>query len=159
MLVWLRVEDWIVNTPVGELLRAKGNAVETIAPMATVQEAVRRMSVRRIGCLAVVSKQGRLSGLISERDCLWRTLAAGKTPRNRCVRECMTPLSRATIVTPSHTVEECMRLITGGRQRHLLVLDGNRLAGVVSIGDVVKFLIGDRQATIESLEKYIEGTL
>lgn len=148
-----------MNTPISDLLRSKGTVVETIEPSATVLEAIRKMRECRIGCLVVVSKAGKLSGLISERDCLWRSVAEGLSPRKILVKELMTPARKLTMVTPAHTVDDCMNLMTTGRHRHLPVLKGTALAGLISIGDVVKFLLGDQQATIQSLEKYIEGSL
>lgn len=148
-----------MNTTVGDLLRVKGSAVETIPPTTTILDAIKRMSAHRIGCLAVVAKNGRLSGIISERDCLWKTVAEEESPRKTLVKDKMTPIARMTTVSPTHTVEDCMSLITTGRHRHLLVLDGRKLVGLISIGDVVKYLLGDQEATIQSLEKYIEGSL
>ena len=148
-----------MNTPVSDMLRIKGSAVETIRPTATILEAVKRMTERRIGCLAVVSSNGRLSGVISERDCLWKTLATEESPRKTQVKEKMTPIQKMSTVTPTHTVDDCMSLMTSGRHRHLLVLENNKLVGLISIGDVVKHILGDQQATIQSLQKYIEGSL
>lgn len=148
-----------MNTLISDLLRSKGFVVETIEPSATVLDAIRKMRECRIGCLVVVSKSGKVSGLLSERDCLWRSIADGLSPRKMLVKEAMTPVRKLTTVTLTHTVDDCMNLMTTGRHRHLPVLKGTTLAGLISIGDVVKFLLGDQQATIQSLEKYIEGSL
>ena len=148
-----------MNMPIGDVLRAKGAAVETIAPSATVLDAIRQMRAHRIGCLVVVSAARRVSGLVSERDCMWRTVAEGRSPRTMLVKEIMTPLRKLTTVTSEQTVNDCMNLMTEGRHRHLPVMQGAKLTGLISIGDVVKFLLGDQQATIQSLEKYIEGSL
>ena len=147
-----------MSTTVGDLLRVKGTAVETIAPTDTVLEAVRRMSERHIGCLAVVTKTGKLSGILSERDCLWKVFAPGSSPRTKLVKDAMTPIAQMDTVVPAQTVEECMGLITRERHRHLPVLEDGKLAGLISIGDVVKFMLDSQQATIQSLEKYITGT-
>ncbi|HOO19934.1 MAG TPA: CBS domain-containing protein [Kiritimatiellia bacterium] len=147
-----------MSMTVGDLLRIKGSAVETITAEQTVLEAIRRMAQKHIGCLAVVTKTGKLSGIVSERDCLWKIVAAGKSPKTHSVRDAMTPLRQMQTVTPAQTVEDCMALISGRRHRHLPVLEGGRLAGMVSIGDVVKTLLDAQQATIDSLEKYITGT-
>lgn len=147
-----------MSTTVGDLLRVKGSAVETTTAEQTVLEAIRRMNEKHIGCLAVVTKSGKLSGIVSERDCLWKIVAAGLSPKTHSVKDAMTPLRQMQTVTPAHTVEECMALISGRRHRHLPVLEGGRLAGMVSIGDVVKTLLDAQQATIDSLEKYITGT-
>ena len=147
-----------MSTTVGDLLRIKGAKVETITATEPLLEAVRRMSARRIGCLAVVTKAGKLSGILSERDILWKVVAAGKSPKTNTVKDAMTPIAQMDTVTPAQTVEECMALITGKRHRHLPVLEDGKLAGLISIGDVVKFMLDSQQATIQSLEKYITGT-
>ena len=147
-----------MSTTVGDLLRIKGTKVETITAAETVLEAIRRMSEKHIGCLAVVTKAGKLSGILSERDVLWKIVAAGKSPKTQTVKDAMTPLKQMDTVTPAQTVEECMGLISGRRHRHLPVLEGGKLLGMISIGDVVKFLLDAQQATIQSLEKYITGT-
>jgi CBS domain-containing protein len=148
-----------MSSTVGDLLRIKGTAVETTVAAATIQEAIRRMGERHIGCLAVVTKTGKLIGILSERDCLWKVIAPGKSPRKGLVKEAMTPIAQMKTVAPSQTLEECMELITTGRHRHLPVLEDGRLAGLISIGDVVKFMLDSQQATIQSLEKYITGSL
>ncbi len=148
-----------MSTTVGDLLRIKGAKVETITAAEPLLEAVRRMSARRIGCLAVVTQAGKLSGIVSERDVLWKVVAAGGSPKTHRVKDAMTPISQMHTVTPAQTVEECMGLITAGRHRHLPVLENGKLAGLISIGDVVKFMLDAQQATIQSLEKYITGSL
>jgi CBS domain-containing protein len=147
-----------MSSTVGDLLRIKGTAVEVIAPSATILEAIRHMSKTRIGCLAVVTKTGKLSGIITERDCLWKVITPGESIRKSLVKDKMTKIARMETVTPSQTVEDCMGLMTTGRHRHLPVLKDGKLAGLVSIGDVVKFMLDSQQATIQSLEKYITGT-
>ena len=147
-----------MSTTVGDLLRIKGAKVETIAASETVLEAIRRMSAKHIGCLAVVTKAGKLSGIVSERDCLWKVIAEGKSPKTNLVKDAMTPLKQMKTVAPGQTVEECMSLMTGRRHRHLPVLADGKLVGLISIGDVVKFMLDAQQSTIDSLEKYITGT-
>ena len=147
-----------MSTTVGDLLRIKGNKVETIQAGEPLLEAIRRMSEKHIGCLAVVTKAGKLSGILSERDVLWKIVAAGKSPKTNQVKDAMTPLKQMKTVEPSASVEECMALMTGRRHRHLPVLADGELAGLISIGDVVKFMLDAQQATIQSLEKYITGT-
>ena len=147
-----------MSTTVGDLLRIKGAKVETITAAETVLEAIRRMSAKHIGCLAVVTKAGKLSGIVSERDCLWKVIAEGKSPKTNLVKDAMTPLKQMKTVAPGQTVEECMALMTGRRHRHLPVLADGKLVGLISIGDVVKFMLDAQQSTIDSLEKYITGT-
>ena len=147
-----------MSTTVGDLLRIKGAKVDTITAAEPILTAIRRMSEKHIGCLAVVTKTGKLSGILSERDILWKVVAAGKSPKTNTVKDAMTPIAQMDTVTPAQTVEECMALITGKRHRHLPVLEDGKLAGLISIGDVVKFMLDSQQATIQSLEKYITGT-
>ena len=147
-----------MSTTVGDLLRIKGAKVETIAAAETVLEAIRRMSAKHIGCLAVVTQAGKLSGIVSERDCLWKVIAEGKSPKTNLVKDAMTPVKQMKTVAPGQTVEECMSLMTGRRHRHLPVLADGKLTGLISIGDVVKFMLDAQQSTIDSLEKYITGT-
>jgi CBS domain-containing protein len=148
-----------MSTTVGDLLGIKGTAVETIASSATILEAVRRMGDRHIGCLVVTNKAGKVLGILSERDCLWKVFAPGSSPRTKQVKDSMTPIAQMHTVVPSQTVEDCMGLMTQGRHRHVPVLEGGKLAGLISIGDVVKSMLDAQQATIHNLEKYITGSL
>ena len=147
-----------MSTTVGDLLQIKGTKVEAISPTATISDAVKHMAKVRIGCLAVATKTGKLLGILSERDCLWKVFAPGGSARTKLVKDAMTPLKEMDTVSPSVTVEECMGLMTAGRHRHLPVLVDGKLSGLISIGDVVKFMLDSQQATIQSLEKYITGT-
>ena len=148
-----------MNATVSDMLRVKGSVVECIAPDATILDAIKRMSVRKLGCLVVMAKNGRLSGIITERDCMWKTIAVGESPRTTLVKGKMTPINKVSTVTPGHTVDDCMNLMTSERHRHLPVVEGKTLVGLISIGDVVKFTIGSHQAMIQSLQKYIQGSL
>jgi len=148
-----------MNATVSDMLRVKGSEVECIAADASILDAIKRMSVRKLGCLVVTTRNGHPSGIISERDCMWKTIAIGESPRTTRVKDKMTPISKVSTVTPSHTVDDCMNLITSERHRHLPVMDGKNLVGLISIGDVVKFTIGSHQAMIQSLQKYIQGSL
>ncbi len=141
------------------MLRIKGAMVETTEGGASIREAIRQMARGRIGCLAVVTKTGKLSGIVSERDCLWKAVAAGKPLRTTLVKEVMTPVRDMKTVTPHTSVDRCMELMTGRRHRHLPVVEDGKLTGLVSIGDVVKYEIDAKEATIQSLEKYITGSL
>lgn len=147
-----------MSLTVGDLLRIKGNQVETITGGERILDAIRRMNEKHIGCLAVVTKTGKLSGILSERDVLWKIVAEGLSPKTHLVKDAMTPLRQMKTVGSSVSVEECMSLMTGRRHRHLPVLADGKLTGLISIGDVVKYLIDAQQATINSLEKYITGT-
>ena len=146
-----------MSTTVGDLLRIKGAKVETITAAETVLDAIRRMSAKHIGCLAVVTKAGKLSGIVSERDCLWKVIAEGKSPKTNLVKDAMTPLKQMKTVAPGQTVEECMSLMTGRRHRHLPVLADGKLVGLISIGDVVAARLADLHMEKEALTGMIMG--
>ena len=139
-------------TTVQEILNSKGDQVYTISPQATVFDALKLMGEREVGAL-VVTEGNRLVGIISERDYARKVILRGRTSRDTLVCEIMT----ANVVTahPYQSVEECMALMTERRIRHLPVLTGRRLAGMISIGDLVKSIIAEQQFVIEQLETYI----
>lgn len=139
---------------VGQLLQAKGAHVVSIAPGARVFEALELMAEKDIGALVVVD-DGRLVGIISERDYARKVILQGKSSHDTPVREIMT--DRVVTIAPDQTVEECMALMTDNRFRHLPVTVSGRLAGVVSIGDLVKEVIADQEETIKQLEQYIRS--
>ena len=147
-----------MSVAVSDLLRIKGVGVESITADETILVAIRRMSEKHIGCLPVVTKTGKLRGIVSERDCLWKVIAEGRSPRTVLVKDIMTPVAKMRTVHPGQSVAECMELMTCRRHRHLPVVDDGKLVWLVSIGDVVKSTIDAQQATIQSLEKYITGT-
>ena len=147
-----------MSTTVGDLLQIKGTKVETIAATTTIIDAVKHMAKVRIGCLAVATKTGKLLGILSERDCLWKVIAMGNSTKNTLVKDAMTAIKDVETVSPAVTVEECMGMMTAGRHRHLPVIVDGKLSGLISIGDVVKHMMDSQEATIKSLEKYITGT-
>src|SRR5688500_10359377 len=137
---------------VGTILRRKGNQVYSISPDATVFEAIQMMADKNEGALLVMTEE-KVKGVISERDYTRKVALKGRSSRDTKVREI---ISSPTIsATPAHSVEECMQLMTVNRVRHLPVLDGEKLAGVVSIGDLVNWTISVQGAVIEQLENYI----
>ena len=137
-----------------EILQNKGNAVWTVTPETMVFEAIQMMADRNVGAL-LVTKEGQLVGILSERDYTRKVVLKGRSSKDTPVREI---LSEGIIhVTPDHTVEECMRLMTEHRIRHLPVLEGEQIAGVVSIGDLVNWIIGAQSSAIHQLETYITG--
>ncbi len=138
-----------------QLLQVKGQDVWSIAPDATVYEALQLMADRNIGAVLVLDK-GRIAGIFSERDYARKVALKGKKSRDTPVREVMS--SRVLYVRPEQTVEECMAVMTDKRIRHLPVLDGDRLIGMISIGDVVKAIIIEQSFMLEQLENYIAGT-
>jgi CBS domain-containing protein len=137
-----------------EILHAKGSDVWTIPPEATVFEAIQMMADKNVGAL-LVTAGGKLIGIVSERDYSRNVILKGRSSKETKVREILS--GRVIFVTPDHTVEECMRLMTEHRVRHLPVLEGERIAGVVSIGDLVNWIIGAQNSAIHQLETYITG--
>lgn len=137
---------------IGQLLEAKSTKLVSIGPDSRVFDALKLMAEREIGALVVVDG-GKLVGIMSERDYARKVILLGKSSQEIPVREIMT--DKVLTVRPSQTVEECMALMTDKRVRHLPVVEGERLIGVVSIGDLVKEMIADREETIKQLESYI----
>lgn len=135
-----------------QLLEAKGREVHTIGPDARVFDALKLMADKSVGAL-IVTEGGRITGVISERDYARKVILLGKSSHELQVREIMT--HKVIMVHPGQTVEECMALMTEKRIRHLPVTEGERLIGVLSIGDLVKEVIAEQQRTIEQLESYI----
>lgn len=139
---------------VKQLLDAKGRETHTIGPDARVIDALKLMAEKGVGAL-IVTDGGRLAGVISERDYARKVILQGKSSHEIAVRDIMT--DKVVTVQPRHTVEECMALMTEKRIRHLPVLEGGRLIGVLSIGDLVKEVIAEQEATIRQLESYIHS--
>ena len=135
-----------------QLLEAKGREVHTIEPGARVIDALKLMADKGVGAL-IVTEGGRIAGVISERDYARKVILHGKSSHELQVRDIMT--SKVITVHPGQSVEECMSLMTEKRIRHLPVTEGERLIGVLSIGDLVKEVIASQQQTIEQLESYI----
>jgi len=142
------------SVPVSSLLHHKGAALWSIPPEATVFDAIRLMADKNVGALLVMSG-GRLDGVISERDYTRKVALRGKSSRETRVREILS--SRVVSVTPADSVEECMRLMTEHRVRHLPVLEGEDVVGIISIGDLVNWTISAQDAAIAQMEQYIAG--
>ncbi len=138
------------------VLEFKGGQIWSIHPDATVYEAIERMAEREIGCMPVLDEFGALIGLISERDYARKIVLQGRNSRDTLVREIMT--STVIYVSPSDTVENCMHIMTDARIRHLPVVDGARLEGIVSIGDLVHWIISSHEESIAHLRSYIAGS-
>ncbi len=137
---------------VGDILESKGHEIIAVAPSATVFETLELMDEREIGAVVVMTAD-KTVGLFTERDYARQVILKGKASKDTPVREVMT--SRVVYVRPEQTIDDCMALMTDKRVRHLPVIDGDRLCGLVSIGDVVKAIISDKQFIIEQLENYI----
>jgi CBS domain-containing protein len=136
-----------------QLLEAKGSEVYSIAPDARVFDALKLMADKDVGAL-IVMEGGKIVGVLSERDYARKVILHGKSSHNIPVRDIMT--GKIFTVHPGQTVEECMALVTEKRVRHLPVIEGERLIGVLSIGDLVKEVIAEQQQTITQLESYIQ---
>ena len=137
-----------------QLIDAKGGQVWSIAPDATVFEALKLMAQKDIGALLVMDGT-RLAGIMSERDYARKVILQGKSSQDMPVRDIMT--AEVVKIDPSRTVEECMSLMTQRRIRHLPVCEGEKLVGVLSIGDLVKEVIAEQEQTIKQLESYIHS--
>jgi len=142
------------NSPISTLLHHKTAALWSIAPEATVFEAIKLMAEKNIGSLLVMSG-GKLVGVFSERDYTRKIALQGKSSKDTRVREIAS--SPVVSVTPNHSVEDCMKLMTENRVRHLPVLDGEKVVGLVSIGDLVNWIISAQNAAIAQMEQYIAG--
>ena len=140
---------------VNDILKAKGRDVATVAPDATVTDAVRLLHRRGIGALVVSADGNRLDGILSERDIVHALAAHGAAVLDRRVAELMT--RRVVTCTPNDTIAELMGEMTRRRIRHLPVVDRGRLAGLVSIGDVVKNRLEEMESETTSLRQFIAG--
>ncbi len=138
-----------------QLLKRKGSEVWSTSPDASVYEALQLLAEKNIGAL-VVLQDGELVGVISERDYARKVILHQKTSMKTPVKEIMT--EEVIMVGTGSTVEEAMALMTDKRIRHLPVVEGEKIVGVVSIGDLVKAIIADQEFTIDQLAKYISGT-
>jgi CBS domain-containing protein len=141
-----------VADTVGSILESKGHGVVSIAPTSTVYDAIAQMAQHEVGALAVL--EGRtLVGIVSERDYARKVILQGRSSKEMRVQEIMTPLP--ITVEPSFTVDECMRVVTEKRIRHLPVVEQGEVLGMISIGDLVKAIISAQSYTIDQLHEYI----
>lgn len=141
-------------TTVKQLLQQKGHEVSIIGPDETVFDALRVMAAANIGSLLVMENE-KLIGIISERLYSRKVALKGKTSPTTAVKDIME--TEVIYVRPEQSIEECMALMTEKRVRHLPVLDGEKVIGIISIGDLVKSIIGDQKFAIEQLEHYVRG--
>ena len=143
-----------VSGTISSILKHKGSQVWAIPPETTVFEAIQLMSEKNVGALLVVAA-GKLLGVVSERDYTRKVALKGKSSKETRVREIIS--SPLISVSPDYTVEHCMRIMTDNRVRHLPVLEGETIIGVVSIGDLVNWIISAQNEAISQLENYITG--
>jgi CBS domain-containing protein len=144
------------SVPISSLLHHKGSTVWHISPEATVFDAIQLMADKNIGALPVMS-HGRLTGIFTERDYTRKIALAGKTSKQTLVKEIIT--TNVITVAPGESVEECMRLMTEHRIRHLPVVQNDEVVGIISIGDLVNWIISAQDAAIAQMESYISGGL
>jgi len=139
---------------VRQLLDRKGRQVFSIAPTAAVLDAIRMMAEHHVGALLVMQGDA-LSGIVSERDYARKVILMGRSSADTPVRDIMS--APVITVQPETPVEQCMKIMTDHRVRHLPVIDGGAVVGMVSIGDLVKVVIAEQQQHIEQLESYIHS--
>jgi CBS domain-containing protein len=140
--------------PVSSLLHHKGSAVWSVSPDSTVFDAIKFMAEKNIGALPVLSS-GTLVGIFTERDYTRKIALQGKSSKDTRVWEIIS--NQIVCVAPEESVEECMRLMTENRVRHLPVVEGGKLLGIISIGDLVNWIISSQNSAIEQMEQYIAG--
>ncbi|HXN35587.1 MAG TPA: CBS domain-containing protein [Opitutaceae bacterium] len=143
-----------MDTPVSALIERKGSAVHAVASTITIAEAVDEMNKRRIGCILVIDED-RIAGIFTERDAMRRVIGAGVDPKTTLLGEVMTRDVHS--VPPETTVEQAMALFAERRCRHIPVVDHGRLMGLISIGDISRWVSDTSRAEAEHLKNYIAG--
>lgn len=143
-----------VNGSIEAILHQKRGDVWSVAPDATVYDAIAMMAEKNVGALVVLEER-RLVGIVSERDYTRKVMLRGKRSRETLVREIMS--TELTTVEPKESVDHCLRFMTDKRVRHLPVVKEGEICGVISIGDLVKHVISVQSATLDQLERYISG--
>jgi CBS domain-containing protein len=144
-----------METPLSELIRHKGSHVCHVTPHATVEEAARQMARERVGALLVMHDE-EIVGIFTERDLLNRVVAKGIDPRNARIHEVMT--TEVVVIRPGRTVRDAMQIVTTKRVRHLPVVKDGHLLGMVSSGDLTRWIVSEEEGVIHTLMDYIYGT-
>jgi CBS domain-containing protein len=139
---------------VRNILQTKGNAVHSVSPDTSVYDALESLEEKNLGSLVVIDN-GKLVGIFTERDYARKVILKGRSSKDTLIRDIMS--GHPIYVTPDTTIEGCMQLMTNKYIRHLPVIDREELIGVISIGDVVKYIIKEKDFIIENLEHYITG--
>lgn len=141
---------------VRDILQTKGNAVYSISPDHSVYDALEFLEEKNLGCLVVVENE-KLVGVFTERDYARKVVLKGKSSKETPVRDIMT--GKVIVVTPTTSIETCMQMMTEKHIRHLPVVENGKLAGLISIGDLVGFTIAEKDHLIDTLSHYISGDL
>ena len=143
-----------IHDTVKDILQRKNGTVWSVGPNTTVYHAIETMAEKRIGALLVID-EGKLVGILSERDYARKVMLKGRSSKDTPVHEIMT--SPVIFVHPGNSVDECMKIITDSRIRHLPVVDDGKVIGIISIGDVVNWIISAQKHTIQQLQNYVTG--
>jgi CBS domain-containing protein len=140
------------------LNKKKHKEIWSILPNSTVFDALTLLKDKKIGALMVITEKGKVAGIFSERDYARKIILKGKSSRETAVKEIMTPVSKMYSVTPDSPMDDCMALITEKHIRHLPVFDNKKFIGLISIGDIMKSIVSEKDDVIKHLNDYIAGT-
>jgi CBS domain-containing protein len=140
------------------LNKKKHKEIWSILPNSTVFDALTLLKDKKIGALMVIDGKGKVAGIFSERDYARKIILKGKSSRETAVKEIMTPAAKMYTVTPDSPMDDCMALITEKHIRHLPVFDNKKFIGLISIGDIMKSIVSEKDDVIKHLNDYIAGT-